>query len=125
MSEHFAQPLFPSMSAGMVRRVQQARRARATFFAARLFADPAWDILLELYACELSERRVATTALSEVTCVPVTTTLRWLSKLEADGIVVRTSDPLDARRQWVELSRSGLIQMQRYFAAVAFPVSTL
>lgn len=117
--EKFSPPLFPALNEGLIRRVQKARRARASFFSEELFADPAWDILLELYACELAQRRVPLSKLSDAAAVPTTTLNRWLQKLEQDGLVARGSDPLHARRVWVKLTGSGASAMRRYFAAVS------
>ncbi len=113
------QPLFPELTEGAIRRVQAARRARIKFFPAELFSDPAWDLLLELYACELGEQRVAVTELSAITGVAGTTSLRWICRLEADGLVIRTDDPLDRRKQRVKLTTQGVSKMQRYFAAIS------
>jgi hypothetical protein len=91
----------------LVEKVIKWRRYRARIFGAELFADPAWDLLLELYASHFAGVRVAVTALG-VTVIPATTALRWLSRLEKDGLIVRTQDPTDARRVWVDLSELGL-----------------
>lgn len=98
-----------------VRRVIVARLRRKQLFGADLFSDPAWDILLTLYASALGDRRIAVTNLSNVVTVPETTGLRWLEKLETRGLIVRESDRLDARRVWVRLSEHGLQTMHRYF----------
>jgi hypothetical protein len=37
-----------------VRRVIHERNRRAEFFRQEMFTDPAWDVLLEIYASELS-----------------------------------------------------------------------
>ncbi len=122
------QPLFPELTEGAIRRVQAARRARIKFFPAELFSDPAWDLLLELYACELGEQRVAVTELSAITGVAGTTSLRWICRLEADGLVIRTDDPLDRASRG---SNSRLKESRRCSATSLpsryehlFPVST-
>jgi DNA-binding MarR family transcriptional regulator len=95
-----------------------ARRARDTFFGPNLFDDPAWDILLQAYAARLDQERLSVTALCLASAVPSTTALRWLNKLEQDGWLSRRSDPLDARRSWIELSDIGNATMERYWSAV-------
>jgi hypothetical protein len=42
-----------------VRRIISARASRRQFFSADLFADPAWDIMLELYALQCEQRRIS------------------------------------------------------------------
>ena len=44
-----------AVSEKAVRAIIKQRRNRDRFFDAQLFADPAWDILLELYAAELGQ----------------------------------------------------------------------
>lgn len=102
-------------SAEFVRAIIKARSARRQFFDERLFADPAWDMLLELYALNCEGRRVSVSKLSVAAGVPGTTGLRWIDKLEAEGLIVREGDPLDGRRFWIELSEFGAMTMRLYF----------
>jgi DNA-binding MarR family transcriptional regulator len=107
-----------SITAREIRQLLKARRARAAFFGADLFADPAWDILLFTYAARLEQQRVSIGAVCESAAVPSTTALRWINKLEQDGWVSRSDDPLDGRRAWIELSADGLERMERYLESV-------
>lgn len=104
-----------------VRTVIRARSSRTDFFNARLFSDPAWDILLELYLSELLQQRVSVSALGGSGGVAPTTVLRWLEILRTDGLIERTSDPLDARRVFVTLSPEASKAMQDYFATLGEP----
>jgi hypothetical protein len=101
----------------LVRTVQRMRRRREAFFDSTLFADPAWDMLLELHATYLEQRRIAVSSLCVASHVPATTALRWIAKLEQDGLAVRKSDPGDGRRSWIELTCKGVDCMNRYFEA--------
>jgi len=78
------------------REILKARRARAKFFASSLFADPAWDMLLDLLLARLEQRTVAVSSLCIAAAVPPTTALRWIKRLTDEGIFVRTADPRDA-----------------------------
>jgi hypothetical protein len=98
-----------------VRAVLWARRQREVVFGKDLFADPAWDILLELYAALLGQRRVPTSELAVAAGIPLTTTLRWITKLENEGLVTRSDDPLDGRRVWIALTSRALPMMSSYF----------
>jgi DNA-binding transcriptional ArsR family regulator len=102
-----------------VRAVLWARRQRELVLGKELFSDPAWDILLELYAAALGQRRVPTSELSIAAGIPLTTTLRWISKLESDGLVTRADDPLDGRRVWIALANQAVPMMSSYFNQVA------
>ncbi|MDP9424252.1 MAG: MarR family winged helix-turn-helix transcriptional regulator [Pseudomonadota bacterium] len=101
-----------------VRAILKMRRNRARFFKADLFADPAWDILLDLYAAELAQQRVAVTSACHAAAVPATTALRWIGQLEREGLINRRADPMDGRRQFLMLSNEGLEAMNAYFKTV-------
>jgi len=101
-----------------VRRMIRLRRARSRFFGKDLFADPVWDILLELYASELGQMKIAITALTQASAVPPTTALRWINALEASGLIIRSADPIDGRRTFVFLSPLGLEAMANYFRLI-------
>lgn len=98
-----------------IRAVQQARQRRGQVFSAELFSDPAWDMLLELYALELEQRRISIGALCRAICIPFTTGLRWLDVLAREGLITRRCDPLDARRTFISLSPKALDAMAVYF----------
>ena len=108
-----------TLSAIDVRRAIDERRNRDKFFPKNLFADPAWDMLLELYAAELGQIRVATASLCAGAAVPPTTALRWISTLEREGLIDRRNDPLDGRRIFVALSAKGVSSMEAYFESNA------
>lgn len=105
-------------SSTSVRRLIAARATRRQFFGGELFSDPAWDILLELYALRCEQLRASASKLCIAAGVPTTTALRWISKLESDGFVKREADPLDARRVWVEISDTGFETMKSYLQAL-------
>lgn len=104
--------------AAQPRRIIAARRLRAALFAENLFADPAWDILLELYASALEQQRHTIGSLGAAVPVPSTTMLRWLATLENEGLVERTADRLDARRIFVALTHNALAAMAEFFDAL-------
>lgn len=102
--------------AEVVTAVIQARRDRDRLFDSELFADPAWDILLELFSAQLAQTRVSTSELCKAAAVPATTALRWIDKLARLGWIDRAPDPLDGRRFFVTLSAKGQRAMSRYFS---------
>jgi hypothetical protein len=93
-----------SLDAGQVRAIIRARRLRDQYFGNELFADPAWDILLDLFAARLEKRSVAVSSLCIAAAVPPTTALRWIKTLTDLGLLVRTADPQDGRRVYIELA---------------------
>ena len=111
----------PDVAVEAVRSVIRARRLRTRFFAEDLFADPAWDMLLDLLQAEIAQLRVPVSSLCIAAAVPATTALRWLKSMTDKGIFVRRADPHDGRRVFVELSRDASLAMRRYFAEVGRP----
>jgi hypothetical protein len=111
----------PDVAVEMVRSVIRARRLRSRYFAEDLFADPAWDMLLDLLQAEIAQLRVPVSSLCIAAAVPATTALRWLKSMTEKGIFVRRADPHDGRRVFVELSGDTSIAMRRYFAEVGRP----
>lgn len=108
----------PPVSAETVRSVIRARRLRARYFADHLFADPGWDMLLDLFQAEIAQLRVPVSSLCIAAAVPATTALRWLKTMVQEGLFVRRSDPHDGRRVFVELAPSASNALKRYFAEV-------
>ena len=108
----------PPLSADTVRAVIRARRLRARYFREDLFADPAWDMLLDLLRAEIAQLRVPVSSLCIAAAVPATTALRWLKTLVSQGIFVRRADPHDGRRVFVELAPDASHALRRYFADV-------
>lgn len=53
----------PQVPAEAVRNVIRARRLRSRFFEEDLFADPAWDMLLDLLQAEIAQLRVPVSSL--------------------------------------------------------------
>jgi hypothetical protein len=106
------------VSAAEVRSAIRARRMRAQFFAGELFADPAWDMLLDLFAAELENRQVSVSSLCIAAAVPPTTALRWIGTLHDAGLFERQADPSDRRRAYIGLSAKGLEGMRSYASAV-------
>lgn len=107
-----------AMTANDFRRVIRARRLRARFFDEGLFADPAWDMLLDLAAARLEGGAVAVSSLCIASAVPPTTALRWIRIMSEQDLLERTADPMDGRRVFIGLSDHVARSMNAYFAAV-------
>ena len=105
------------LTAEQVRMVIEARQRRSSIFAPELFSDPAWDLLLELYASALENRRPNIAEITVAIDIPATTVLRWLATLEQQALVSRHHDLRDTRKVRVTLSQYGRSQMDRYFAS--------
>jgi DNA-binding MarR family transcriptional regulator len=89
-----------------------ARRARGAVFGGGLFSDPAWDILLELYAARLGGRRMSLQDLALAIETPASTTRRWVSVLEHRALIrtlVQTDEPSCI---WISLTDEGASRME-------------
>jgi hypothetical protein len=106
----------PPVSAETVRAVIRARRLRSRYFPEELFADPAWDMLLDLLQAEIAHLRVPVSSLCIAAAVPATTALRWLKAMTSEGLFIRRADPHDGRRVFVELAPQTSQTLRRYFA---------
>lgn len=102
----------------LVRLILRQRRLRDRYFESTLFADPAWDMLLELAACRAEHRRITITSLCLAAAVPATTALRWVDVLTQRGLVVREPDPCDKRRVFIGLADAAADAMARYFEKI-------
>jgi len=111
-----ANPALPD--ARLVRGVIRQRQQRARFFDAALFADPAWDMLLDLAAARGEGNRVSVTSLCIASGVPCTTALRWIGQMTQSGLLRRIEDKADRRRAFIDLTDKAADAMARYFGAL-------
>jgi hypothetical protein len=118
LDEHVAPIEKIPLSAARVRAFIRTRRLREQLFPQGLFADPAWDILLDLFATELNGGQVSISSLCIAAAVPPTTALRWIKIVEETGLIERSCDPRDKRRNWIKLSAAGQKKMRDYFANI-------
>jgi hypothetical protein len=108
-----ARPALPDPR--LIRRIIRQRQLRARFFDGELFADPAWDMLLDLTAARAEHARVSVTSLCIASGVPPTTALRWIGQMAESGLVCRLEDETDRRRAFITLTDKASDAMARYF----------
>lgn len=106
------------ISADEVRGLIRARRMRDQYFDPELFADPAWDMLLDLMAAQLEGLKVSVSSLCIAASVPPTTALRWIKTMTEEEIFVRKADKQDGRRIFIELSDDATAGMIGFFAMI-------
>ena len=103
------------VSAVAIRDMIKVRRMRDDHFKPELFADPAWDILLDLLAARLEGKTVSVSSLCIAAAVPPTTALRWVTGMTESGMLLRRHDPNDARRVFIELSDDAVERLIAFF----------
>ena len=106
-----------------IRKLIHHRQLRSNFFDAELFADPAWDILLDLAAARAERQQVSVSSLCIAAGVPATTALRWIGQMVEADLLLRIPDPHDRRRAHIALADRTADSMARYFAAIGFVTS--
>lgn len=102
-----------------IREIIKLRRMRERLLGEDLFADPGWDILLDLFAAQEEGQQVSVSSLCIAAAVPPTTALRWITNMTEAGYLVRRQDPYDARRVYIELSENMAERLKEYFEAIA------
>lgn len=99
------------------RRIYQRRLYRRELIGSpKLFGEPAWEILIDLYIHSSQGKRIATSALCMGSSAPPTTALRRVNELCEAGIAVKIDDPDDGRRQFVELTPDTAKRLEAYFS---------
>lgn len=109
----------------LVRRIIRQRQLRARYFDGDLFADPAWDMLLDLAAARAEHTRVSVTSLCIASGVPPTTALRWITQMTEAGLLERIDDETDRRRAFIALSDKATDAIARYFAELGTTAARL
>ncbi|HST35177.1 MAG TPA: winged helix DNA-binding protein [Allosphingosinicella sp.] len=109
-------PLEAPIDPEAVRRILRVRRLRDQFFTGNIFPDPAWDILLDLFAARMEGKQVSISSACAAASVPPTTALRWVERLEKMGLAERAGDPKDGRRIYIALSDTAASKMKGFFA---------
>lgn len=101
-----------------VRAYLKARQRRADFMDVSMFADPAWDIMLDLTSAALEGRSVPAFSAGVAANVPMSTALRYVKRLVEDGTVKRWDDPDDKRRSLLALEDHALEKMIAYLSSI-------
>jgi predicted transcriptional regulator len=112
-----------SISPNLIERAEslyKERRRRDARMAgtSELFGEPSWDILLDLFVAHGKARPVSVSSACIASSTPQSTALRYVGLLEKVGLIRRTKDPRDGRRQYLELTEAGLSNMQAYLSEV-------
>jgi hypothetical protein len=113
------EPLAPATSLGIIARAMyNERRVRDHVADLSLFGEPAWDILLDLFASESEGKPVSISSACLAAAVPMTTALRWVARLEEERLIERRATG-DRRRINVQLTPSGRERVERIVVAMA------
>lgn len=103
-----------NVTEGHIRSILKIRRGRCEIFGEGLFSDPAWDILLELLAARLGNRKLTLSELNEV--APESVVARWIAALEERGLLVCELNQFRPDAFWVALSDDCAGRMVRFLS---------
>ncbi len=103
----------------------EARRQRDALFEPGLFAEPAWDMLLDLYVHHHRRRPVSIQSLCIAAAVPQTTAIRWIRHLADIGLVARQRSDRDNRVVHIVLTARGIGHLERYLGERLHALRTL
>ncbi len=77
-----------------------------------LFADPAWELLLDLYIEQAQGRPISVASACLAAHVPPNTALRWIDRLVGMGLVDYADDMADEGKALVSLHGEAIRQME-------------
>lgn len=97
--------------AATARRILKVRALRNSVFGPDIFADPVWDMMLDLFVEASAKRDVTLTSVALASGVPTSTALRQLKDMERRGVVERLP-ARDGRMFHVRLTRDALCKLR-------------
>ena len=109
------------VDADLLRSILRARASRQEIFGVKLFADPAWDMLLHLLLARLENSLMTVSALCASSGVAATTALRRIGILERAGLVAREQTMADGRISYLRLTDAAAERLSAWFAACRVP----
>jgi hypothetical protein len=90
-----------------------------------LVANPAWNILLDLYIALIENRHISVSSACIGSGAPSTTALRYISALTEAGLIARIEDIHDKRRVFLQLTLQGRFGVQCAIDAASKAEKTL
>ena len=103
----------------LARRLKGTRNQRDRFFDGNLFSEPAWDILLTLFIADTEGYRMAMGEVADACNIPLTTSLRWYSRLQDLDLIQRWPNRTNNRIVYLSLSPAGFARMTALLDAVS------
>jgi predicted transcriptional regulator len=89
------------------------RRRRDRELGSDLFADPAWDILLDLFVHHVDGKEITISSVCYGACVPATTALRYIKSLVSAGLISRRASATDRRVVYIDLTEEALTRLRK------------
>ena len=102
--------------ADFARQISGLRTEREKHFPAKFFGEIAWDMLLDLFACEVGGRPVSVTDATVAARASSATGVKYVQSLVEAGLVERRPSATDQRVTHLRLTPKGLSAMRRTLA---------
>ena len=97
----------------------ELEKLRHSFFPSAIFGEPAWNILLMLYVAPSRADRTVR-RLGENSGAPLSTAIRWLDYLEAEGLVMQDSSTHDPQQKEVHLTDKAYNRLRSFLSESIF-----
>jgi hypothetical protein len=98
---------------------RRCRVQRPSLFGDGDPADPAWDILIDIFMARSAGRDVSVSSAAIAALVPATTGLRWIDRLCAAGLTEREHDASDGRRVFLRLTSTGEAKVRAWLTRLS------
>lgn len=112
-SEEPGQALINRHSQEVALELLRLRKHRHEIFGRAMFGEPAWEMLLLLYAVG---PRQTVSHLARLVGASKSTAIRWIDYLDSQRLVQRHSHPTDKRAVVVELTQKGRNAIRLYLS---------
>ena len=99
-----ATPVAQPMSVGDAARVFHQNSLKTGDLVGTELESPAWNILLAVFAETVAGERISVSSACYASGSATSTALRYIGRLENDGLIVRSPDPRDGRRSLVSIA---------------------
>ncbi|XJJ70730.1 response regulator [Novosphingobium sp. BL-8A] len=94
----------PGELAVYIRDILRKEAKRREIGGGELFGDPAWEMLLDLLLAKIEGRLVAVSSACIASGAPMSTALRLVRRLVAEGVLCRLPDEHDRRRHFLAIN---------------------
>lgn len=99
----------------LARKEHQARRLREELIPCGHFGEPAWDLLIDLFAHSIIDKPIHKSSAQIAAHCPPTTALRYIDHLENEGMLVQQKSETDGRVILLRLTDAALVCVGSYF----------
>ena len=107
-----------SALADFARQLWWERRLRSRYFPIEIFADPSWDLLLEVYAAQIADKPIRLNKAHLSACVPPSIAQRRSRDLVQLGILVTERARTDRRGVQLTLSPAARSRLEHLLQSI-------